>query len=717
MSKLKTKKLLIWISGGLVTVVALAWLALVIFFPAEKMRLMLEERASVELERPVAIGSVRVSVWGGFGALVSDISVGNTAEAEGLNAKVESVDIKVRFWPLFQGEYVVDRLIIERPEIQIRSGAYLSGGVGSDGAGSQEGVLETDVAGAKLALGGLGFGKLEIRDGSLVRIDSRSGATLSVTGIAFEGNLTELSGENLYQSEGAVEFEAISYLASQPGAPLTIPAISIEYQASVDSALSNISLKSASVSLGEGQFSISGEIPLADGGESTGLLKIVGEAPLAEIARIAPNSSSTKFTGKVELDLEIGGSLTNMEKMSPTGRLAIVEGAVSSAGLVEQLESLNAEFQIHPSRIEITTLDLAFSESDLALSGVITNPFPYLLPVSQHIREKSVGPYLQFSIESKRLNMDKLFPEAAPGSGVNRALAPPDSTPPFFLPEMKGSGTVNIDTLIYAEMEFAQVESNVSLERRRIFCNSVKGRVMDGEFEGEMLLDLTNVERPEYSGSFVAQYLNVTEFINRFTLWDGSGLLSGEMSANVSYLASGWRKEEFIAGLTMDIFSTADSLQLTSVSLSDALTSSIQRVSGASLMKDQYQTFDLRSFKSKLRFIDGQLQVDTLRGFSDALGRWEMSGTVDMAGGLSLSGLLVPTNDIIRALTPKNSLAGAVAGLLRTAPEGAISIPFTMAGTTAKPKFALDADALSKALNKTLKEQGGSILEGIFKKR
>ncbi len=705
------KKTLLRITVGLIAVFVLAWGALAMFFLAEKMRLMLQERASAELGSPVTIGSVRVSIWGGLGALVSDIGV---ADVNGLRANVETVDIKVRFWPLLQGEYVVERLIIERPEIQI-----LLRGHASDSGDVGESVTSSDVAGAKLALGGLSFGKLEIRNGALERVDSNSGEKLSVTGISFEGDLAELSGESLYRSRGQIEFDSISFLERDGADPVSFPSVSIEYQATIDSSMGQVELENTYVSLGEGRFLIEGVIPVSGASGATSLLKLSGEAPLAEIGKALPNSSSTEYSGKIELDLSIKGSLANMEAIVPEGRLAIVSGAISSPNLAEQLEGFNAEFRIFPSRIEITTVDMRFSESDLALSGIITNPFPYLLPVSKSIRDKSAGPYLQFELSSKHLNFDKLFPEAAPASGVNRALAPPDSTPPIFLPEVKGIGTVRIGELIYAEMEFSDVESNVTLERRRIFCKSVMGRVMGGEFDGEMLLDLTHAERPEYSGSYVARGLNVGKFVGRFAPWDGKGLLTGEMSASGSYSASGWRKQDFIGGLTMDMLSNADSLRLTSELISDALTSSIRRVSGASgasLLKDQYKTIDLRSFKSKLRFVNGLLQVDTLSGFSDAIGRWKIHGTVNTEGSLKLSGLLTPTDEIMRALTPENTVVGALAGLLRTAPEGSITIPFTVTGTSEKPTFSLDSDALNKALNKTLKEQGGNILKGLFQR-
>ncbi len=705
------KKALLRITVGLLAVFVLAWGALAMFFPAEKMRVMLQERASAELGSPVSIGSVRVSIWGGLGALVSDINVGS---ASGLRTSVEAVDIKVRFWPLLQGEYVVDRLIIERPHIRITSRKNNS--EKSEKVDAREGGFSPDVTGAKLALGGLSFGKLEIRNGALERVNSNTGEKLSVKGVSFEGTLAELKGENLYRSNGRIEIESISFSENDSSEPLSIPSVSIEYQATVDSSMGQVELEDTYVNLGEGKFLIEGVIPISGSDESSGLLKLSGEAPLVEIGKLMPGSSSTEFGGKFELDVSVKGSLTNMKAIVPEGRLAIVDGAVSSPNLAEQLEAFNVEFRVFPNRIEIARLDMQFSESDLALSGIITNPFPYLLPVSQSVRENSAGPYLQFELSSKRLNIDKLFPEAAPASGVNRALAPPDSTPPIFLPEIKGSGTVSVDTLIYAEMEFSEVKSNVTLERRRIFCNSVKGRVMDGEFEGEMLLDLTHAERPVYSGSYIARSLNVGEFVGRFAPWGGAGLLTGKMSASGSYSASGWRKEDFIGGLTMDMLSNADSLRLTSKSISDALTSSIRRVSGASLVKDQYETIDLRSFKSKLRFVNGLLQVDTLSGFSDALGRWKIHGTVNTEGRLKLSGLLTPTEDIMRALTPKNTVVGALAGLLRTAPEGSITIPFTVTGTSEKPVFSLDSDALSKALNKTLREEGGNILKGLFQR-
>ncbi len=741
---MKLKKPLLWIVGSLVSVGVLGAIAVALFFPAEKLRLMIEERATAELQRPVSIGSVGVSFWGGLGASVADIQVGDTTDSidkqsvdDGLYASVESVDIKVQFWPLFSGQYVIDRLIVNQPLIRISNqGEGNSHSQSVDGS-SVKSVTKADVTGAKLALGGLSFGNLEIRDGSIERFEAASGSRVTISGFDFKGNLSGLndsSQSGMYQSVGTMSFDSIAFGSENDMMSVVLPSIAMAYDIIYNSVEERLSLKEGQITFvgaggSEGSLNVKGEFPFSDEQWNSGLLSVSGKAPFALLASVMPNAGKSDYSGEVELDLTIKGALWAFETAKVEGRLAIIDGGMAVeqseavAAATERLEKLNAEFLIYPSRIEIKTLAFEFSESDLELSGVITNPFPYMLPVSQWVRDQSTGPYLQFEALSKRLNIDRLFPEATPGGSSGRGAG--DSTdeavvieqalPPIFLPEMKGSGTVKIDTLIYTEIEFSSVQLDVRIERRRIFCENARGLVFEGEFDGKALIDLTDLQKPHYSGSYSAHNLNMQKFVGRFAPWDGAGILSGEMSASGSYAASGWQKEEFISGLTMDILSNADSLQFTSEVLSQSLVSSIKRLSGKELANDKYKTLDLRSFTSSLRFVNGKLQVDTLRGFSSEIGQWNLQGTIDLDGVLSLSGILVPTKSTIRVLTPKNNaLAGALAGFLSSMPEGSVRVPFTVSGTIAKPVPAFNIDAINKALAKTLKEQGANFLKGLF---
>ncbi len=674
----------------------------------------LQKRAGVELQRPVTIGSLRVSLWGGLGARVSDIRVGASGESDaaGTDASIESIDIKVRFWPLFRGEYVVDRLIVERPQIEIRSGKK-PGSL----AGDIRGDSEADNTGVKLALGGLSFGKLEIHDGSFVKVATESDSKLAISGIEFDGMLDDSGAANSYRSAGTISFKSVAISGENDSTSVTLPATSFTYQVNFDTATQSLALEKVEAAVADGHFSLAGGIALAGPEVVADSLSITGEAPLALLDGMLPEAGNVEFGGKFDVNLSLAGSLTNMEQLRVRGHLGIVGGSFSSPAAAEGLEALDADLSIQPDRIEIRKLALQFSESDLALTGVITNPFPYLLPVSQKIRENATGPFLQFSATSRKLNIDRLFPEAAPGADGRQSV--PEGGPvgiPIILPEVNGAGTVSIDTLIYADVHFTDVAADVRIERRRIFCENVRGRSFGGAIDGKALIDLTDFARPHYSGSYAAHDIQASDFIERFALWNGSGLLTGSMSANGTYSASGWEKKDFLAGLSMDMFSSADSLLLTSETISNALTSTIKRVSGASSLRSNYKTLNLRSLKSRIRFVNGHVQIDTLRGFSDEVGSWRLNGAVGLDGSLAVKGDLTPTQEMIAALTEKNTVAGAVAALLKTSPEGAVNLPFAVSGTMEKPILSIDKNALSKALNKTLKERGGSILKGLFQK-
>ncbi|MEK7774294.1 MAG: AsmA family protein [Candidatus Zixiibacteriota bacterium] len=114
-------RITLWIGGSIAGLILLAIILIKIFFPIEKAKAFAVEKGSAALGRPVMVGDVDVSIWGGIGVLLKNVAIGNPPGfGEGNLASIEQVDVKLAFWPLLTGDYRVNRLEIDRPSIALR---------------------------------------------------------------------------------------------------------------------------------------------------------------------------------------------------------------------------------------------------------------------------------------------------------------------------------------------------------------------------------------------------------------------------------------------------------------------------------------------------------------------------------------------------------------------------------------------------------------------
>ena len=91
-------KILLWTVGSIVGLVILGIVAIYIFFPLDKAKAMAIEKGSAAIGRPINIGNVGLSLWGGIGVKLENVSIGNPAGMSGDPVlQTSNVDVKLRF--------------------------------------------------------------------------------------------------------------------------------------------------------------------------------------------------------------------------------------------------------------------------------------------------------------------------------------------------------------------------------------------------------------------------------------------------------------------------------------------------------------------------------------------------------------------------------------------------------------------------------------------
>jgi uncharacterized protein involved in outer membrane biogenesis len=426
-----------------------------------------------------------------------------------------------------------------------------------------------------------------------------------------------------------------------------------------------------------------------------------GKADLSLLNQFLPKTGNPLLSGDMQFDLSIRGPLGDYSQMKLSGNIDVKDGKYTAAALPEPIQSFAMKIALKPEQWTISNMQVKFVTSDFTLSGNLRDPFPYILPKYAKSGKK---PYLTFQLKSQRFDTDKLFPEAVPGSGVNRAELPADSLPPLILPDIEGSGDGAIDTLIYSKVEFTKINCNFTIKDRKIFVNDAKGAVYTGGVTGETEIDLNDFNNPIYSGKFDASQIEANDFLTRFTNFGGH--LYGKLNMKGTFSASGWEPEPLMNSLTMDGLALVNEARLENLEI----------------LKQMAQTLNLKTFDKEtlkdlataVKIENGRVVFDGMKFFSQT-GDWNIAGSVGFDGTLDYIGEVLLTDKVSASLTSQPGLTSSVASLFKDS-SGRIKVPFRLGGSYSKPKISIDMGVKDKLKDK-VKGKLDNAIQNFLKKK
>jgi hypothetical protein len=433
-----------------------------------------------------------------------------------------------------------------------------------------------------------------------------------------------------------------------------------------------------------------------------------------------PPKGNPKLTGKANLDLAVTGPLNDMTAIKPRGSIQITDASYTDSLLPEPIKQLAADVVLIPDTIMVRKLDVQFVSSDVSMTGKLSKPFPYLLPLKTLDRSKLTKPIFAFSLKSKKFDTDKLFPEAVPGaqdSTLPTATAGGgmDSVSMILLPDIDGRGAISFDTLVYSKVEFTGVTGQVKIHDRKIEVNNVQGKVYSGTVTGQTTLDLTNFAAPKYSGEFQASQVEANDFVQRFTPF--SGFLFGKLNLNGTYGAVGWEAQDFLKSLSMNGQGAIKEGKLVTSGFAHAAISAFASLFGGSIAAEQ----SLKNFVSNIVVENGRVKIDKLKTSLGNLGDVEIGGSYGFNGGLAYTGSVLLSKDMTSKILNSNKLFGSVAGALTNDETQRMTLPLSIEGTIEKPVLKLDAEGMvkqaSSSLLKNAKDDVLQKLGDIFKKK
>jgi len=117
-------KITLWVVLILVALVLGATVVVRLVFTKERILAMLTPRIEAAISRPVTIGDAGISLWGGIGVWIGDVTIGNhPGFSDESFLVVHRIEFKARFWPLLAGKVELDRVLLESPSLLLEYNA------------------------------------------------------------------------------------------------------------------------------------------------------------------------------------------------------------------------------------------------------------------------------------------------------------------------------------------------------------------------------------------------------------------------------------------------------------------------------------------------------------------------------------------------------------------------------------------------------------------
>ena len=750
----------------ILAVVLVAVLAVNIFLPTEKIRDLALEQAREKLGREVSVGEVAVSLKGGLGVRLADFAIHNPDGFGGENlVSSQALDLKLEIGPLLKGEVRVHRLVVDTPVVNLVRRADGSDNFTFADIAEPETGQALPTSGEAPAPPPLSIASLTLQNGQITFSDASAEAPLQrlqMTGLTLGMSLAD-PAPGRFQAEGRLSADKITVKG-----PAEVPElkVGVDFDVTWDQATSRLDINRAAAEVNDLPLDCTGQLTMGEtaptgklhfAADDLALIDLVGFAPAEVAAKIQGDKNSgtvaaridVVLTGETEVPVQTSGTATIKDadlalaqpfmppgqegqlagkadlEMSfadktgdPTqitynGTVTAREVSFTESGLVDELENMDARLAFTPDEFTVESCRAQFASGTFDLTGKLRDPFPYFLPPEMQEGAEMKTPHLTFDLRSERLDVDRLLPAASPtasvpgvetGSSSAQTRNVPKVPLDLEFPDLTCAGTFAADSLIYMQVPLTDVTGQVKLADRVVTVHDVKGAVYHGLVDGEVEIDLNDLNDPAYSGNYQAREIEVDNFVTRFA--GLAGVVFGGCNMDGSFAARGLDPETIRNSLTLN--SDAGIKQGKVITSGGTYNTLNALASQAGQTLDHEQA--LKDLVTHISVENGRVGLTAMTTRLGQFGDVTFDGYYGFNGDLSYNGIILLTKSQTDELF-SNGVMAELAKLLGSQRPERLELPLSVGGTREDPKVKLDLSAVTNDLQKRAASEQGRKLE------
>ncbi len=409
---------------------------------------------------------------------------------------------------------------------------------------------------------------------------------------------------------------------------------------------------------------------------------------LQELKKI-PEGMDTR--GKIKTDLKAFGKPKKPEDLKLSGEVLLKDGRITVPFLAKPVEDLNADLVLKQNNLKLNNISLRMAKSSVNLQGEVKGVVPYFLKKEEKI------PLIQFSLNSPLLNLDEILPSQKSETKAETKKTKQDA---LLLPDIEARGQINIQKVIFREVEQTNLIANVEISKGIIKIDNVVSGVYTGNLGGKVLCDLNDPEHITFDMEFNASKIEANNFLSRFTLFDEH--LFGKLDISAKFSGKGNSIEDVKRSLLASGKANIQDGKLINWELLNLLGEYLQvKEIKDQTIKDLKNTFMIQN--QRLYFDDFFAQT------KDA--DWQVSGSVGFDGSLDYAISATLSKD----LSSRFDRLGEVSQFLKN-DAGRVVLDLKLGGTSKSPTFTLDTSRAEKKFQSQLKIKQDELKDELKKK-
>ncbi len=350
---------LAWLAAGLVVVVAIAWAALAILLPPERVRTLVQQQLSATLERPVRFEAASVSLFPPVRLGVRGLALAEPGGFErGAAVQVRELALDLNVLALLSRKIEVRRLHLDRPTLHLvlrPDGTTNLDGIGKPATEQpQSKPMDLSIRGLSIEGGRLLVDDLETGKRTYLEVESRLGFSTEQEGtrIATDGT-TVLSGLRRGPFT-AVRVEDL-------GHGLADLRWQIEHRGKFDSRQKRLALERLALQLGATEIALSGVLDEPGPRARVNLTARGTRVDLAEVLRFVAEADAKavhgiRGAGQLDFDLAVRGALGGATLPAVTGTVALSKASFRYPGAPAGVDALSFTARLAPDSLGIGDL-------------------------------------------------------------------------------------------------------------------------------------------------------------------------------------------------------------------------------------------------------------------------------------------------------------------------------------------------------------------------
>lgn len=363
----KGSKVLLWLAAIVVVLILVAYAAVLILLPKDKIVSMIIPKIEKALNREVTVGDVSVSIWGGIGLRLTDLAVKNP---EGFRAdnlvELDHLDVKVKFFPLFKKRIEITKIDLNGLRVNLERTASGMTSFSDLGGSSEHGVerIEPEQAAAALPFS---FDDLELENSAIFYDDDSSGFSVALEGISLSSTLLPLENKEVLRSNGDLAVENFSYSDVRNEYQFASLQLSISHDLIYDTANDSLKIEKLDFLLDKLKGSVEGTVvglteeAYLNIGFRTEDLKL--EDVLKAIPReLLPQADDMTGSGKLHVVADYRGP-------AKLTRTADLEGKLTMKDIELAHEEFDGKLEMDLAELNFSAMNMTFFTGDAELAG------------------------------------------------------------------------------------------------------------------------------------------------------------------------------------------------------------------------------------------------------------------------------------------------------------------------------------------------------------